>query len=77
MDEKQFKELSEKLGKIIKLLSLAVVKGMEVDDQILMLSSSGFKPVEIAGFLGKTPNAVRIALHKARKKVKKQSAKSD
>ena len=74
MDEEQFKKLSEKLDKIIKLFSLAVVKGIEAGDQILMLSSFGFKPAEIADFLGKTPNAVRIALHRARKKVKKKSA---
>ena len=70
MDKKQFKELSEKLDKIIKLLSLTVVKDMEADNQILALSSFGFKPVQIADFLGKTPNAVRIALHRARKKAK-------
>jgi len=72
MDEKQFKELSERLDKIIKLISLNIVKGMETDDQILALSSFGFQPAKIAGLLGKTPNAVRVALHKARKKARSQ-----
>lgn len=67
MDEAQFEQISQKLDRIIMLLSLNTVRGLETDQQILTLSSAGFQPSEIARFLGKTPNAVRVALHKIRR----------
>jgi hypothetical protein len=48
MDEQQFKLLSEKVDTIIKLLALNAVEDKELKDQVLVLSSLGFQPKQIA-----------------------------
>jgi hypothetical protein len=68
------KEILEKLDLIIRLLSLDVVKDAELRAQVKRLSELGFKPREIAGFLGKTPNHIRVILSELRKK--KQEVKT-
>lgn len=77
LDEGQFKELKRKLDLIVRLLSLSIVRDKEADEQVLILSSFGFQPKAIAELLGKTPNAVRIALHRARKKSKQPKVKRE
>ena len=53
MNDEQFKELNQKLQLIAKLLSLNLVKDYPTQkEQIIMLSSFGFQPVEIAELLG-------------------------
>ena len=72
MEDKQFKELKEKLDVITKLLTLNLVKDMELQkDQIIALSSFGFQPSQIADLLGTTANTVRVTLSMARKKMRK------
>lgn len=68
MDERQFKELSEKMDIIIRLLALNTVGGKQLRQQVLMLSSLGFQPKQIADVLGKTPNHIRVILHEIRKR---------
>jgi len=61
MDEKQFKEIVNKLDLIIRLLAQNIVKDMESQkEKILMLSSFGFGATEIAKILGKK-SATEIA----------------
>lgn len=67
MDEQQFKALSDKIDTIIKLLALDAIEDKPLKDQILILSSFGFQPKQIAGLLDKTPNHIRVLLHGIRK----------
>jgi len=68
MNEEQFKILKDKLEIIIKLLSHNLVKDLKYQkDKIIMLSSIGYKPSEIAEMLGTTANTVRVTLSEARK----------
>jgi DNA-directed RNA polymerase specialized sigma24 family protein len=72
MDDKQFEELTNKLNLITKLLALNLVKDFKIQkDQIIMLSSFGFQPSEIAELLGTTANTVNVVLSRARKKERK------
>lgn len=72
MDEQQFRELSNKMDTIIKLLALNAVRGKQLKDQVSLLSSFGFQPRQIAEMLGKTPNHIRVILHGLRKKGQQQ-----
>ena len=66
MDEQQFKQLSNKMDTVIRLLALKTVEGKELKIQVSMLSSCGFQPKQIADVLGKTPNNIRVVLHRLR-----------
>jgi DNA-directed RNA polymerase subunit F len=74
MSKEQFEELSAKLDTIIKLLAVNSVDGKELRVQVLTLSSFGFQPKQIADILGKTPNSIRIILHRLRKEMAKEQA---
>lgn len=76
MDEKQFRILSGKMDTIIKLLALSAIKGKEVKEQVWLLSSSGFQPKDIADILRKTPNHIRVILHRLRKERKQLEAEA-
>jgi hypothetical protein len=59
----------DKLEKIEKLQALDAVKGMEKEqDKIELLNSLGYRPVDIAKLLGKTPENVSVVLGNIRKK---------
>ena len=73
MDEAQFQELSSKLDTIIKLLSISSLEGKDPKTQVLVLSSFGLQPKQIAHILGKTPNSVRVLLYRARKETKEEA----
>lgn len=73
MDNAQFQEISSKLDTIIKLLSISSLEGKDPKTQVLILSSFGLQPKQIAHILGKTPNSVRIMLHRARKETKAEA----
>lgn len=74
MDDKQFKELKDKMDVITKLLALNIVKDVKVQkDQIITLSSFGLQPSQIADLLGTTANTVRVTLSTARKRKKRDS----
>jgi hypothetical protein len=62
-------EISGKLDKILKLLSIDAVKGYSTErEKIELLDSLGFRPVEIAKFLNKSPDNVSVQLSIIRKK---------
>ena len=64
-------EISEKLDKILKLLSIDAVKGYSTEqEKIELLDSLGFRPIEIAKFLNKSPDNVSVQLNIIRKKKK-------
>jgi hypothetical protein len=63
------KDISSKLDKILRLLTLDIVKGIEKEqDKIELLDSLGFRPVEIAKLLNKNPNVITAHLSVIRKK---------
>jgi len=51
MEEKQFKEISEKLDKVIKLLAVQSVGEKKQSEAIECLSAVGFQPMEIADLI--------------------------
>jgi len=72
MDERQFRELKDRLSVIEKLLAISLVKEKSSQkDRILALSSFNFTNSQIAEFLGTTSNAVRVVLSRERKKAKR------
>jgi hypothetical protein len=65
-------EISGKLDKILKLLAIDAVKGYSTEqEKIELLDSLGFRPVEIARFLNKSPENVSVQLNIIRKKKQK------
>ena len=58
MDDKQFRELTQKLETLIKLTAMNSVAGKGLTEQITTLNSVGLKPAEIAEILGKPLNSV-------------------
>ena len=65
-------EISGKLDKILKLLAIDAVKGYSTEqEKIELLDSLGFRPVEIAKFLNKSPENVSVQLNIIRKKKEK------
>lgn len=56
----------------IAALAASFARGSDVPSEVI-LSRAGMPVGEIAMTLGKTPNAVRVALHRARKKSKQRS----
>ncbi len=73
MEKEQFKELTDKLNIITRLLALNLVKDMKTqNEKITTLSSFSFGPSDIAEMLGTSSNTVSVALSKIRSKKKKQ-----
>lgn len=62
------KQIIEKLDVVIKLLSVGIVKGKEVKEQILLLNKIGISNKDIAEILGKTQNTVNSTLSQSRRK---------
>jgi hypothetical protein len=62
-------EISSKLDKILRLLTIDIVKGIEKEqDKTELLDSLGFRPVEIAKLLNKSQDNINVQLSKIRKK---------
>jgi len=68
MEDKQFKELINKLDILIKLNAINIIKDKKYREQVKILSSYGFKPNEIAEILGKTSHEIRNVIYRLRKK---------
>lgn len=67
--EDLLKEISTKLDKILKLLSVDVIKDYSTEkEKIELLDSLGFRPIEIAKLLNKSPENVSVQLGNLRKK---------
>ncbi len=67
--EDLLKEISTKLDKILKLLSVDVIKDYSTEkEKIELLDSLGFRPIEIAKLLNKSPENVSVQLGSLRKK---------
>lgn len=75
MDDKQFKEFSNKLDTITRLLSFDLIKGKPVMEQIGILTKVGLPVPEIAALLGKKENQVYVTQNNLRKKWKQREDK--
>jgi hypothetical protein len=74
--DKLLAEISEKMDKMLRLLALETVKGIAVEQgKIELLDSLGFRPIEIAKLLNKSPDNVSVQLNIIRKK-KEKAAKT-
>jgi len=72
------KDISDKLDKIMRLLALETVKGIEKEkDKIELLDSLGFRPVEIAKLLNKNLNVITAHLSAIRKRKETLSKTSE
>lgn len=70
--DKPLAEISKKLDNIQKLLAMLAVKDLETEQsKIELLDRLGFKPVEIANFLSKSPDNISVQLNLIRKKKQK------
>ena len=72
MDDKQFKEFSNKLDTITRLLSFDLIKDKPVMEQVGILIKAGLPVSEIAKLLGKTENQIYVTQTTLRKKWKKE-----
>lgn len=71
MNDKDVKEICDRLDTVIKLMVADIISTKGYEDQVWILSNAGFQPKKIAEFLGKTPNAVRVKLFELRKEKKR------
>lgn len=63
-------EIKDKLDILVKLTALNIIKDIDYPEQVMILSSIGLQPKEIAELLAKTPNSVRVTLSRLRKEKK-------
>lgn len=63
-------EIKDKLDILVKLTALNIIKDIDYPEQVMLLSSIGLQPKEIAELLAKTPNSVRVTLSRLRKEKK-------
>ncbi|MCL5986928.1 MAG: hypothetical protein M1371_10275 [Actinobacteria bacterium] len=67
--EDLLKEISKKMDKILNLLAADAIKGYKVEqEKIELLDALGFRPIEIAKLLNKSPENVSVQLGIIRKK---------
>jgi hypothetical protein len=72
--DKLLKEISGKMDKVLRLLAVDIVKGIgKEQEKVDLLDSLGFRPIEIAKFLNKTPDNVNVQLNIIRKKKSSRS----
>jgi DNA-binding CsgD family transcriptional regulator len=68
-EDKRLVSALERIGRVLAVQYASSVD-MEQGEKAKSLSRCGFSNVEIAEILGMTPNAVNVALHRARKSKK-------
>jgi len=69
VEAKQFEVLVDKIEKMSRLLAIIVLKDVPKEmEKVELLDGLGFRPVEIAKTLNKTPENVSVVLSNIRKK---------
>ena len=78
MDETHYRELIERLDVLTGLLLCRLLSDESIEPRQLMvgLRKTGVAPGKIAELLGVTPNAVRVATHRARRKSKRSKRRT-
>jgi len=70
--DKLLTQISEKMDKMLRLLAVETVKGIEKEqDKVELLDLLGFRPVEIAKLLNKSQDNINVQLNIIRKKREK------
>lgn len=64
-------DLVERLDRIADLMALTLIRGLERDEQIRILSAVGYTPARIGTFLDVRANTVSVALTRARQRTSK------
>ena len=67
VEDKQFKEITTKLDRLIRIVALSSTKGLTSTEKISLLHQAGFAPKEIADILATTQNVVNVRLSEMRK----------
>jgi len=71
MNEKQTKELTERLDIIIKLMVIRIIEeDITIITKIEKLNSVGIKPAQIGKLLGKPTNYITACISRINKKIK-------
>lgn len=68
MDEKELKEITNRLDKLIRIVALSSTQGLTLTERISLLYQAGSSPKEIADILGTTSNVVNVRLSEMRKR---------
>jgi DNA-binding CsgD family transcriptional regulator len=68
MEDKQFREIMDKLDKLTRVVALSTTQGLTSTEKIQMLHRAGFAPSEIADIIGTTPNVVNVRLSEMRRR---------
>lgn len=62
MPQSTHEQALEKLDQILRILVIAVTRGLKQREQIALLDQAGFQPKAIAELLGTSSNTVRVEL---------------
>lgn len=68
MEEKQLKEITDRLDKLIRIIAISSSQGLSSTERIILLNKSGFRPKEIAEIVGTTLNVVNVRLSEMRRR---------
>jgi len=68
MEDKQFKEITERLDRLIRIVALSSTQGLTLTEKISLLHQARFAPKEIADILATTQNVVNVRLSEMRKR---------
>ena len=68
MNESKENEILQELQRISRLLALTLTRELKQQDKVELLSSIGFRPIEIASLTGIKPNIVSAVLSNIKKK---------
>ncbi len=75
MEEKQCKEIVDRLDKLIRIVALTGLKDLTSTQKIGLLNQVGFGPKEIADILGTNQNVVNVRLSEMRKAKSTENSK--
>lgn len=68
MEEKQLREVTDRLDKLARIIALTSTQGLTTTERIYLLHKAGFSPKEIAETLGTSVNVVNVRLSEMRRK---------
>lgn len=69
-------EIIARLDALIKLTAVNLLQGKDLKEQVRLLSSIGFQPIEIAELSGQNYNTIKSTLFRIRGEKGKTKAKS-
>jgi DNA-directed RNA polymerase specialized sigma24 family protein len=61
-------ELLAQMMKLTNVVALSAVRGLEKQEQVVLLAGAGYAPTEIATMLSMNATTVRTTIHRMKKK---------